>query len=149
MIPMTSTPLKSKNGIDFKNSHASSSKIVNPSTPITKIYQMPSLRTNGVKKFNGNKTNHFRANSSREPKLSKYNHAHSHDFHNFKMKEHAQNFRCHYCGVMGHKNSKCYIRKTHLSYSNDESFNANPNDPSTFGYLKCNEIFSCRCTWNP
>ena len=38
MIPMTSTPLKSKNGIDFKNAHACSSKIVNPSTLITKIY---------------------------------------------------------------------------------------------------------------
>ena len=50
MIPMTSTPLKSKNGIDFKNAHASSSKIINPSTPITKIYQRPSLRTNGHKK---------------------------------------------------------------------------------------------------
>ena len=59
----------------------------------------------------------------------KYNLAHSHDFHNFKMKEHAQNFRCHYCGVMGHKNSRCYIRKTHLGYSNDESFNTNPQGP--------------------
>ena len=38
MIPITFTPLKSKNGIDFKNAHASSSKIVNPSNPITKIY---------------------------------------------------------------------------------------------------------------
>ena len=47
MISITSTPFKSKNGIDFKNAHASSSKIVNPSTPITKIYQRPSLRTNG------------------------------------------------------------------------------------------------------
>ena len=53
MIPMTSTPLKSKNGIDFKNAHASSSKIVNPSTPITKIYQRSSLRTNGPQKSNG------------------------------------------------------------------------------------------------
>ena len=39
MIRMTSTPLKSMNGIGFKNTHASSSKIVNPNTPITKIYQ--------------------------------------------------------------------------------------------------------------
>ena len=53
MIPMTSTPLKSKNGIDFKNAHASYSKIVNPSTPITKIYQRPSLKTNGPKNSNG------------------------------------------------------------------------------------------------
>ena len=75
MIPMNSTPLKSMNGIGFKNVHASSSKIVNPSTPITKIYQRPSLRTNGLKKSNGNKTNHSRANSSRGPKLKKYNHA--------------------------------------------------------------------------
>ena len=89
MIPMTSTPLKSKNGIDFKNSHASSSKIVNSSTPIIKIYQRPSLITNGPKKSNGNKTNHSRANSSKGPKPRKYNHTHSHGFHNFKMKEHA------------------------------------------------------------
>ena len=54
MISMTFTPLKSKNGIVFENAHASSSKIVNPSTPITKIYQRPSLRTNGPKKFNWN-----------------------------------------------------------------------------------------------
>ena len=129
MIPMTSTPLKSKNGIDFKNTHASSSKIVNPSTPITKIYQRLSLRTNGLKKSNGNKTNHSRANSSRGPKPRKYNHAHSHGFHSFKMKEHVQNVRCHYCGVMGHTNSRYYIRKTHMSYSNDEYFNANPQGP--------------------
>ena len=45
------------------------------------------------------------------------------------MKEHAHNVRCHYCGIMGHKNTKCYIRKTHLGYSNDESFNANPQGP--------------------
>ena len=77
------------NVIGFKNAHASSSKIVNPSTPITKIYQRPSLRTNGLKKSNGNKTNHSRANSSRGLKPRKYNHAHSHCFHNFKMKEHA------------------------------------------------------------
>ena len=42
------------------------------------------------------------------------------------MKEYAKNVRCHYCGVMGHKNTKCYIRKTHLGYSNDGSFNADP-----------------------
>ena len=89
MIPMTSTPLKSMNGIGFINVHTSSSKIVNPSTPITKIYQRPSLRTNGPKKSNGNKNNHSRANSSRGPKPRKYYHAHSHGFHNFKMKEHA------------------------------------------------------------
>ena len=57
MISMTSTPLKSKSKIGFENAHASSSKIVNPSTSITKIYQRPSLRTNGLKKSNGNKTN--------------------------------------------------------------------------------------------
>ena len=38
MIPITFTPLKSKNGIIFENAHASSSKIVNSSNPITKIY---------------------------------------------------------------------------------------------------------------
>ena len=114
----------------FENAHASSSKIVNSSNPITKIYQRPSLRNNGPKKINGNKTNHSRANSSRVPKPGKYNHAHSHGFQNFKMKEHVQNFRCHYCGVMEHKNYRCYIRKTHLSYSNDESFNANPQGPT-------------------
>ena len=80
MIHMTSTSLKSKNGIDFKNAHASYSKIVNPSTPITKIYQRPSLKTNGLKKSNRNKTNHYRANSLRGPKPRKYNHAHFHDF---------------------------------------------------------------------
>ena len=127
MIPMTSNLLKSKNGIDFKNSHTSSSKIVNPNTPITKIFQRPSLKTNGPKRSNGNKTNYSRAYSSRGPKPRKYNHSHSHGFHNFKMKEYAQNFRCHYCGMMGHKNSKCYI--THLGYSNDESYNANPQGP--------------------
>ena len=126
---MTSTPLKSKNGIGFNNVHTSSLKIVNPSTPITKIYQRPSLRTNGPKRSNGNKTNHSRAYSSRGPKPKKYNHVYSHGFHNFKMKEYAQNFRCHYCGVMGHKNSRCYIRKTHFGYSNDESFNANLQGP--------------------
>ena len=45
------------------------------------------------------------------------------------MKEHAPIVRSLYCGVMGHKNSRCYIRKTHLGYSNDESFNANPQGP--------------------
>ena len=124
MIPMTFTPLKSKNGIVFENAHASSLKIVNSSTPIIKIYQRPSLRTNGPKRSNENKTNHSRAYSSRGLKPRKYNHAHSHGFHNFKMKEHAQNFRCHYCGIMGHTNFRCYIRKTHLGYSNDDSFNA-------------------------
>ena len=89
IISITSTPLKSKGGIGFKNAHTSSSKVINPSTSITKIYQKPSLRTNGLKKSNGNKTNHSRANSSRGPKPRKYNHAHSHGFHNFKMKEHA------------------------------------------------------------
>ena len=84
MIPMTSTPLKSKNIIGFENAHASSSKIVNSSTPITKIYQRPSLRTNGPKRSNGNKTNHSSAYSSRGPKPRKYNHSHSHGFHNFK-----------------------------------------------------------------
>ena len=38
MIPMTFTPLKSKNGIVFENAYASSSKITNSSNPITKIY---------------------------------------------------------------------------------------------------------------
>lgn len=38
MIPITSTPLKSKNGIGFENAHASASKIVSLSTPITKVY---------------------------------------------------------------------------------------------------------------
>ena len=129
MIAMTSTPLKSMNEIGLKNAHASSSKIINPSTPITKIYQRPSLRTNGPKKSNRNKTNYSRANSSRGPKPRKYNHAHSHSFHSFKMKEHAQNIRRHYFGMMEHKNFRCYIRKTHLSYSNDESFNANLQGP--------------------
>ena len=129
MIFMTSTPLKFMNGIGFKNVHASSSKIVNPSTHITKIYQMPSLRTNGTKKSNWNKTNYSRANSLRGPKPRKFNHAHSYGFHNFKMKEHAPNVRCHYCGIIGHKNSRCYIRKTHLRYSNNESFNANLQGP--------------------
>ena len=129
MIPMTSTPLKSKNEIIFENAHASSSMIVNSSNPITKICQRPSLRTNEPKRSNENKTNHSRASSSIRLKPRKYNHAHSHGFHNFKIKEHAQNFRCHYCGVMGHKNSRCYIRKTHLSYTNDESFNANSQGP--------------------
>ena len=86
---MTFTPLKYKGEIGFKNAHVSSSKIINPSSPITKIYQRLSLRTNGPKKSNGNKTNHSRAYSSRGPKPRKYNHAHSHGFHNFKMKEHA------------------------------------------------------------
>ena len=126
MIHMTSTPLKSMNGIGFKNVHASSSKIVNPSTSITKIYQRPSLTTNGPKKSNRNKTNYSRANNSRGLKPRKYNHAHSHSFLNVKMKKHAKKFRCHYYGMMGHKNSRCYLRKTHLGYSNDESFNANP-----------------------
>ena len=36
MIFMTSTPLKSKGGIGFENAHASSSKVVSLSTPITK-----------------------------------------------------------------------------------------------------------------
>ena len=45
------------------------------------------------------------------------------------MKEHAPNVRCHYCGVMGHKNFKCYIRRTYLGYSNDESFNAKLQGP--------------------
>ena len=89
MIPMTFTPLKSKNGIVFENAHASSSKIINSSNPITKIYQRPSLRTNGPKRSNGNKTNHSRANSLRGPKPKKYNHTHSLGFHNFKMKEHV------------------------------------------------------------
>ena len=129
MISMTSTPLKSKDGIGFENTNASSSKGVSLSIPITKGYQKFSLKTNGLKKSNGNKTNHSRANSSRGLKPRKYNHANSHGFYNFKMKEHAQNFRCHYFGVMGHKNSRCYIRKTHLGYSNDESFNANPQGP--------------------
>ena len=31
--------------------------------------------------------------------------------------------------VIGHKNFRCYIGKTHLGYSNDESFNANPQGP--------------------
>ena len=78
---------------------------------------------------NRNKTNHSSAYSSRGPKPRKYNHTHSHGFHNFQMKKHAQNFRCHYSSVMGHKNSRCYIRKTHLSYLNDKSFNANPQGP--------------------
>ena len=86
MIFMTCTPLKSKGGIGFKNAHASSSKVVSLSTPITKVYQNPSLRTNGPKKYNGNKTNYSRANSSRGLKHRKYNHAHSYGFHNFKMK---------------------------------------------------------------
>ena len=89
MISMTSTPLKSKDGIGFENAHASSSKGVSVSIPITKGYQKFSLKTNVLKKSNGNKTNHSRANSSRGPKPRKYNHAHSHGFHNFKMKEHA------------------------------------------------------------
>ena len=80
MIPMTSTPLKSKNEIIFENTYASSSKIINSSNPITKIYQRPSLRTNGPKRFTRNKTNHSRAYSSRGPKPKKYNHAHSHGF---------------------------------------------------------------------
>ena len=128
MIPMTSTLLKSINEIGFKNAHASSSRIVNPSTPITKIYQRSSLKTNGPKKSNWNKTNYSRANSSRGPKPRNFTHTHSHSFHNFKIKKHAPIVRCHYCGVMGHKNSRCYIRKTHLGYSNDESFNANPQE---------------------
>ena len=93
MIPMTSTPLKSKNGIGFKNAHVSSSKNANPNTQITKVYQKPSLKTNGPKKSNENKTKKSRANSSRGPKHRKYNHAHSHGFYNFKMKEHVKNFR--------------------------------------------------------
>lgn len=125
MISMTSNPLKSKGGIGFENAHASSLKVVSLSTPITKVYQKLSLKINRSKKSNRNKINKSRANSSRGPKPRKFNHAHSHSFHNFKMKEHAPNVRCHYCGVIGHKNSRCYIRKTHLGYSNDESLNAN------------------------
>ena len=57
IIPMTSTPLKFNNGIGFKNAHASSLKIANSSTSITKVYQRPSLKINGPKRSNGNKTN--------------------------------------------------------------------------------------------
>ena len=129
MISMTSTLLKFKGGIGFKNTHASTSKVVSLGIPITKVYQKSSLKTNGPKKSNGNKTNKSRANSSRGPKPIKYNHAHSYGFHNFKMKEHAPNVICDYRGVMGHKNFRCYIRKTHLGLLNDESFNANPQGP--------------------
>ena len=52
MISMTSTPLKSKGGIGFKNAHASASKIISLSTPITKVCQKSSLKTNGPKKSN-------------------------------------------------------------------------------------------------
>ena len=92
MIFMTSTPLKSKGGSSFENAHTSSSKVVSLSIPITKIYQKPSLKTNGRKKSNGNKTNKSRANSSRGPKPRKYNHAHSHYFHSFKMKRACTKF---------------------------------------------------------
>ena len=67
----------------------------------------------------------LKSNGLRRPKSRKYYYAHSHGFYNFKMKEHAPIVRCHYCGVMGHKNSRCYIRKTHLRYSNNEYFNTN------------------------
>ena len=46
---MTSTPLKSKGEIGFKNAHTSSLKVVSLSTPITKVCQKPSLKTNGSK----------------------------------------------------------------------------------------------------
>ena len=121
--------MKSKGGIGFENTHASSSKGIRPSIPITKGFQKPTFNTNGPKNSNGKKTKKSRAKSSSGLKLRKFNHAHSHSFHNFKMKEHVQNFRCHYCGMMGHKNFKCYIRRTHLGYSNDESFNTNPQGP--------------------
>ena len=49
MICITSTPLKSKGRIGFENAHTSSLKVVSLSTPITKVYQQPSLKTNGPK----------------------------------------------------------------------------------------------------
>ena len=149
MISITSTPLKSKDGIGFENAHASSSKIVNSSNPITKIYQRPSLRTNGLKRFNGNKTNHSRAYSSRGPKPRNYNHAHSHGFHNFKMKEYAKNFRCHYCGVMGTKILDFILEILIWVTQMMNLVMLTPKDPSIFGYLKCDEAFSYRCAWNP
>ena len=129
MISMNSTPSKLKGVIGFKSANASSSKGVRPSIPITKDFHKSSFNSNGPKKSIGNKTHYSRANILRGPKPRKHYHAHSHGFHSFKMKEHAYNIIYHYCGVMGHKNTKCYIRKTHLGYSNDESFNANPQGP--------------------
>ena len=129
MVSMNYTSSKSKGGICFKSTHASSSKGVRPSIPITKGLQKSSFNSNGPKKSIGNKTHYSRANVSRGSKPRKHYHAHSHDFHGFKMKEHAHNKICHYCGMMGYKNTKCYIRKTNLGYSNDGSFNANPQGP--------------------
>ena len=65
MISMNSTPSKLKGIIGFKNAHASSSKAVRPSIPITKGFQEFSFNSNGPKKSVGNKTHYFRANSSR------------------------------------------------------------------------------------
>ena len=120
----------------MESTHASSSKGVRPSIPITKGFQKSSFNSNGPKKSLGHKTPYFRANVSRGSKPRKHYHAHSHDFHDFKMKEHAHNVRCHYCGIMGHKNTKCYIERLIWVTQMMDLSMLTLKDPNTFGYLK-------------
>ena len=149
MISMTSTHLKSKNGIDFKNAHASSSNIVNPSNPITKIYQGLVLELIDQKGLMGIRLTILELIAQEDQSLGNTIMLILMVFIILKWKSMHKILDAIIVVWWGTKILVVILERLIWVTQMMNLTMLTPKDPSIFGYLKCDEVFSCRCAWNP